>query len=110
MGGGSGEPDAAPILAGSDRWRPLTNRQLEILTHVARGQSNREIGEALGISARTVRNHLRDIALKLSTSDRTHAVVLAIGHGWIPIPIESEPAAASALEVVSPSSATDAAD
>ena len=48
------------------------------------------IGEILGISEKTVRNHLRTISHKLSTSDRTHAVVLAIGHGWIAIPIEPE--------------------
>jgi hypothetical protein len=58
--------------------------------NVARGRTNRQIGEILGISEKTVRNHLRTISHKLSTSDRTHAVVLAIGNGWIPIPIEPE--------------------
>ena len=48
------------------------------------------IGEILGISEKTVRNHLRTISHRLSTSDRTHAVVLAIGRGWIPIPIEPD--------------------
>jgi hypothetical protein len=57
---------------------------------VARGRTNRQIGEKLGISEKTVRNHLRTISHKLNTSDRTHAVVLAIGNGWIPIPIEPE--------------------
>lgn len=70
--------------------RPLTDRQLEILTNVARGRTNRQIGECLGISEKTVRNHLRSISQKLSASDRTHAVVLAIGNGWISIPIEPE--------------------
>jgi len=70
--------------------RPVTDRQLEILTNVARGRTNRQIGEALGISEKTVRNHLRAISHKLSASDRTHAVVLAIGNGWIAIPIESD--------------------
>ncbi len=67
----------------------LTDRQLEVLMHVARGLSNRQIGEALGISSRTVRNHLRTVAVKLSTSDRTRAVVIAIERGWIAIPIET---------------------
>jgi len=58
--------------------------------NVARGRTNRQIGEILGISEKTVRNHLRTISHKLSTSDRTHAVVLAIGNGWIPIPIEPD--------------------
>ena len=84
--------------------RPLTQRQLEVLAQVARGRTNRQIGEILGISEKTVRNHLRTISHKLSTSDRTHAVVLAIGNGWIPIPIEPDgepgPVAEAAPEVV----------
>jgi len=70
--------------------RPITARQLEILTYVARGRTNRQIGESLGISERTVRNHMRAILQRLSSSDRTHAVVLAIGNGWIAVPIEPE--------------------
>jgi DNA-binding CsgD family transcriptional regulator len=84
--------------------RPITDRQLEILKNVARGRTNRQIGEILGISEKTVRNHLRTISHKLSTSDRTHAVVLAIGNGWIAIPIEPDgepmPAAEAAPEEV----------
>ena len=44
----------------------------------------------MGISERTVRNHMREILKRLSTNDRTHAVVVAIGRGWIPIPIEPD--------------------
>ncbi len=85
-GGGSAEPapDLPPDSADEAR---LTDRQLEILVHVARGRTNREIGAVLGISERTVRNHMRTINKKLSTGDRTRAVVLAIEHGWIAIPI-----------------------
>ncbi len=68
----------------------MTDRQLEILVNVARGKTNREIGETLGISERTVRNHMRSILQRLSSSDRTHAVVVAIGNGWIAVPIEPE--------------------
>jgi DNA-binding NarL/FixJ family response regulator len=70
----------------------LTARQLEVLSHVARGRSNRQVGDALGISELTVRNHMRTIGQRLAATDRTHAVVLAIGRGWINIPIEPEPA------------------
>lgn len=85
-------PGARPDVNGGAATppRPVTDRQLEILRYVARGRTNRQIGEILGISEKTVRNHLRTISHKLSTSDRTHAVVLAIGNGWIPIPIEPE--------------------
>ena len=90
--------------------RPLTDRQLEILTNVAQGRTNRQIGELLGISEKTVRNHLRTIAHKLNTSDRTHAVVLAIGNGWIPIPIEPERAEQSETVVPLRTEARAAAD
>jgi two-component system response regulator DegU len=81
---------STPATRESDSPRPVTNRQLEILVNVARGMTNREIGEALGISERTVRNHMRSILQRLSSADRTHAVVVAIGHGWIAVPIEPE--------------------
>lgn len=68
----------------------LTDRHLEILGHVARGRTNRQVGELLGISERTVRNHLRTISKRLATTDRTHAVVLAIGRGLIAVPIQQE--------------------
>jgi DNA-binding NarL/FixJ family response regulator len=93
----SGEPTAPaiPESAGSGtRSTALTPRQREILFQVAHGRTNRQIGEALGISERTVRNHMRTIMHKLSSTDRTNAVVIAIGRGWIPIPIEPEAAAA----------------
>lgn len=83
-------PDAGGE-AGESAGPSLTRRQLEILSHVARGRTNRQIGEVLGISERTVRNHMRTIGQRLSSTDRTHAVVLAIGHGWITVPIEPEP-------------------
>jgi DNA-binding NarL/FixJ family response regulator len=77
---------------------PVTQRQLQILANAARGQTNRQIGEALGISERTVRNHMQAILRRLSSPDRTHAVVLAIGNGWIPIPIEPQAGAIARLE------------
>jgi DNA-binding NarL/FixJ family response regulator len=83
---------AADVATAAMRRRPLTPRHLEILALVARGNTNRQVGEELGISERTVRNHMRAIQHRLSTSDRTHAVVVAIGRGWIPIPIEPEEA------------------
>jgi DNA-binding NarL/FixJ family response regulator len=81
---------AVPTPSGDPPRRGLTDRQLEVLGHVARGRTNRQVGELLGISERTVRNHLRTIGQRLSTTDRTHSVVLAIGHGWIAVPLEPE--------------------
>jgi len=96
---GAGPPDerSVPASGGDLPTRAaLTNRHLEILSHVAQGRTNRQVGELLGISERTVRNHMRTIAKRLATTDRTHAVVLAIGRGWISIPIEPEPGVALA--------------
>jgi DNA-binding NarL/FixJ family response regulator len=83
---------------GSTDARPVTARQLEILAHAARGRTNRQIGEELGISEWTVRNHIVAILKRTASSDRTHAVVKAIGNGWISIPIEpdGEPVSARA--------------
>jgi DNA-binding NarL/FixJ family response regulator len=74
--------------AGEERGE-LTARQIEVLALVARGLTNRQVGEALGISERTVRNHMRAILRKLRSRDRTHAVVMAISAGWISIPVDA---------------------
>ena len=80
----------APARDADDALRRMTARQMEILVNVARGRTNRQIGEVLGISERTVANHMRTILHKLESADRTRAVVVAIEQGWIAIPIEPE--------------------
>lgn len=57
---------------------PLTNRELQVLRHVALGLSNREIGNSLGISIETVKEHVQNILRKLDVSDRTQAAVWAV--------------------------------
>ena len=64
---------------------PMTLRELEVLSWVAEGYSNKLIGAQLAISERTVRNHLTSIMNKLSVFDRTHAVVTAVRHGSLSI-------------------------
>ena len=70
--------DAADAVAGRlDRhdapqpWSPLTLRELEVATLVARGLTNREIAEELRFSVRTAGSHLEHISAKLGTSRRT---------------------------------------
>lgn len=65
--------------------QPLTRREVQVLSLVAEGNSNKIIGVELGISERTVKNHLTFIMTKLNASDRTHAVVTAIKSGIISI-------------------------
>jgi DNA-binding NarL/FixJ family response regulator len=62
---------------------PLTPREVEILDCVARGNSNKEIAQFLGISDQTVKNHITSILRKLQVNDRTQAVIYALRHGWI---------------------------
>jgi DNA-binding NarL/FixJ family response regulator len=64
---------------------PLSGREIEILEHIARGNSNKEIAKLLKISDQTVKNHITSILKKLSVNDRTAAVVYALKHGWIKI-------------------------
>jgi DNA-binding NarL/FixJ family response regulator len=63
---------AAARVAAADR---LTEREEEIIEHLSRGYSNREIAEAFGISVPTVRTHLRNIYAKLHVRSRTQAAL-----------------------------------
>lgn len=57
---------------------PLTNRELQVLRHVALGLSNREIGRSLEISIETVKEHVQNILRKIDVTDRTQAAVWAV--------------------------------
>ena len=63
---------------------PLTNRELQVLQHIALGLSNREIGASLGISVETVKEHVQNILRKINAVDRTQAAVWAVKRGLIP--------------------------
>jgi DNA-binding CsgD family transcriptional regulator len=60
------------------REHPLTPRELEVMTWVARGKSAWETGEILGISKRTVDEHTKTAARKLGANNRTQTVALAL--------------------------------
>jgi DNA-binding NarL/FixJ family response regulator len=62
----------------------LTDRELEVLTLVGQGYTNKAIGVQLGISDRTVQGHLARIFTKLNASSRTEAVMRAVSLGWLP--------------------------
>jgi DNA-binding NarL/FixJ family response regulator len=63
---------------------PLTDREVEVLRLVARGQANREIAEGLVISENTVKNHVRNILEKLHLHSRVEAAVYAHQQHLIP--------------------------
>jgi DNA-binding NarL/FixJ family response regulator len=73
-----------PHLEGEvEAYTPLSPREMEILQHVTRGLSNKEIAVKLGISHQTVKNHMTSILHKLDVQDRTQAAVYALRHGWV---------------------------
>jgi DNA-binding NarL/FixJ family response regulator len=61
----------------------LTEREIEVLQHVAAGNRNRDIAEQLFISEETVKVHVKHIMQKLGASDRTAAVAIGVRRGII---------------------------
>lgn len=56
----------------------LSDREVEVLRHVAEGRANRDVGQAMGLSALTIKSHLARIARKLGTGDRAGMVATAM--------------------------------
>lgn len=71
---------AAPRAAG-DLEAALTQRETEVLTHLAHGLTNKQIAERLGISYETVKEHVQHILRKIGVADRTQAAVWAVRSG-----------------------------
>jgi len=61
----------------------LTEREVDVLKHIAGGNRNRDIAERLFISEETVKVHIKHIMEKLGASDRTQAVAIAVRRGII---------------------------
>jgi len=86
-----GPSSALGVVAGAmsekkplrDTESPLTRRETQVLRHVALGLSNKEIGQSLGISIETVKEHVQNILRKISVSDRTQAAVWAVRRGLV---------------------------
>lgn len=88
-----GEPVFSPALASlvlgefrkmskdSGPLQPLSEREREVLQHVARGHTYKEIGEELFISAKTVENHVRNILGKLHLNRKQELIRYALEHG-----------------------------
>jgi DNA-binding NarL/FixJ family response regulator len=76
-------PSLVEKLAASLTNQPLTSRELDVLTSLAQGLSNKEIGSRLCITETTVKSHLRAIFGKLDVLSRTEAIATASQRGLI---------------------------
>lgn len=77
-GRAAADPAPAPAAA-----HDLTDRELEVLRHIATGATNREIADRLVVSEGTVKNHVSSILSRLGLRDRTQAALYAYEHGLI---------------------------
>jgi DNA-binding NarL/FixJ family response regulator len=60
---------------------PLTRREMEVLTHIVEGHTNKRIADDLSISYETVKEHVQHLLKKIGVTDRTQAAVWAIRSG-----------------------------
>jgi DNA-binding NarL/FixJ family response regulator len=61
----------------------LTSREQEVLQLLTRGYTNKEMAEALIVSAETIKTHVTNILAKLQAKDRTHAAVIGVRRGLV---------------------------
>ncbi|GAA2646837.1 hypothetical protein GCM10010436_71240 [Paractinoplanes durhamensis] len=73
----------APETTTTSKLDALTDREREVLVHLARGHSNAEIAVALQVSETTIKTHVGHVLTKLRLRDRTQAVVLAYETGLV---------------------------
>jgi DNA-binding CsgD family transcriptional regulator len=69
--------------AGPDKAMGLSTREVQIVRLISLGQTNAQIGSALGITALTVKSHVTRMFRKTGASDRSHLVLLALRAGVI---------------------------
>lgn len=82
--GESAQPAGHPALPDpAASGQALSPRETEVLTLVAQGHSNKQIGWRLGLSEETVKSNIKNILRKLDVRDRTHAVARAATFGLI---------------------------
>ena len=81
----------APTTGAPADLADLSERELEVLTHIARGLSNAEIAQALFVTEATIKTHVTHILTKLRLRDRVQAVVLAYESGLVQAGAASPP-------------------
>jgi len=76
-------PRVAERLAERRQRADLSSRELDVLQHLIKGRSNKEISSALFVSEDTVKAHLKTLFSKLNVRDRTEAAISAVRHGIV---------------------------
>jgi DNA-binding NarL/FixJ family response regulator len=80
------EPAAGAADAGSSAGlRQLTGRELEVLRMLSTGANTAEMARSLGITTKTLRNHISNTYHKLGIYDRAQAVILAVREGLVDV-------------------------
>jgi DNA-binding NarL/FixJ family response regulator len=69
---------------------PLTVREADVLALMARGLSNPEIGQRLGVSLETVRTHVKHVYMKCNARDRAQAVIAAYESGLVQLTLTGD--------------------
>lgn len=83
LDGGTYVPPALATSAAAPAMAAFTSRQIEVLTRIAEGQSNKDIGRALGLSEATVKAHVAAVFRTLGVHSRTQAVRVAQANGLL---------------------------
>jgi DNA-binding NarL/FixJ family response regulator len=83
IGGRPVMPDVEAALAGRRKQPPLTPREVDVVRLIAEGMRNKEIAVTLGISEQTAKVHVKNILAKLSVSDRSAVIPVALRRGII---------------------------
>ena len=78
-----GHQPASARHGGHERREPLSAREHAVLRLLGEGRSNKEIADALSLSAGTVRNYLHEAAQKLGADNRVEAARIARLNGWL---------------------------
>jgi two-component system NarL family response regulator len=82
-GGKAFSAETAEKLASFIATRRLSEREIEVLTLISQGKSNKEVGHMLHVTEDTIKMHVKSILQKLQAQDRTQAVVIAIKRGFL---------------------------
>jgi DNA-binding NarL/FixJ family response regulator len=85
-GGTAFDPAVIERETTAGRWRPLSERERDIVRLVVEGRSNDEIGRELGIARKTVETHLAHLYERYGCRSRAELAVRAEREGWLDLP------------------------